>query len=78
MNRTTSRAFYRYRPSLVDAIDQGDQSRLFVRSSPESQPLLGVENPYKISAYPEGIDFEAGRALGARLALMPPVGAAWG
>ena len=78
VNRTTSRAFYRYRPSLVDAVDQRDGSRLFVRSYPESEPLLGVENPYKIAGYPEGIDFEAGRALGARLALMPPVGAAWG
>jgi len=78
VNRTTSRAFYRYRPSLVDAIDQSDGSRLFVPSYPESQPRLGVENPYKIAGYPEGIDFEAGRALGARLALMPPVGAAWG
>ncbi len=78
VNRTTSPEFYRYRPSLLDAVDQRDLSRLFVRSPPESQPLLGVENPYKIAGYPEGIDFQAGRALGARLALMPPVGAAWG
>ncbi len=78
VNRTTSREFYRYRPSLLDAVDQGDLSRLLVRSYPESQPLLGVENPYKIASYPEAIGYEAGRALGARLALMPPVGAAWG
>jgi len=78
VNRTTSREFYRYRPSLLDAVDQHDLSRLYVRSYPETLPLRGVENPYKIAGYPEGIGFEAGRALGARLALMPPVGAAWG
>jgi hypothetical protein len=78
LNRTAPRTFYRFRPSAIDAVEQRDFSRLFVRSYPESRPLLGVENPYKIAGYPEELSLDAGRALGARLALMPPVGAAWG
>ena len=78
VNRTTSREFYRYRPSLLDATNSEDLSRLFVRSYPETRPLEGLENPYKIAWYPRGLSLDAGRALGARLALMPPVSAVFG
>jgi hypothetical protein len=77
VNRTTSAEFYRYRPALLEAVPQ-DLSRLFVRSYPETQPLGPVENPYKIAWYPKGLSLDAGRALGARLALKPPVSAAFG
>ncbi len=78
VNHTTSAEFYRYRPALLDHTDPKGLSRLLVRSYPETQPLGPVENPYKIAWYPKGLSLDAGRALGARLALKPPVSAAFG
>jgi Bacterial membrane protein YfhO len=75
INRTTDRAFYRYRPPLLDAVEPG--SRVWVRSYDVTRGEL-APNPYLLDRYPEGLSYEAGPVLGTRLYLLPPLGGAWG
>jgi hypothetical protein len=81
VNPTVPVEFFRFRPPIRDAVSQADLSRLFVYR----YPLLGVlpgsgpaaDDPYRIARYPPGLSLDAGRALAARLYLMPPAGGCW-
>jgi len=81
VNPTVPVEFFRFRPPILDAVRQTDLSRLFVYRYPllgvlpESGP--GADDPYRIARYPPRMSLDAGRALAARLYLMPPVGGCW-
>lgn len=82
VNPTVPADFYRFRPPILAEVRQYDLSRLYVYRyalPPDSARAgLGTDNPYRIAQYPPGFSLDAGRALAARLYLMPPVGGSWG
>lgn len=81
VNPTVPVEFFRFRPPVLDAVDQADLSRLFVYrypllgALPESGPA--TDDPYRLARFPSGMSLDAARALAARLYLMPPVGGCW-
>ena len=74
--------FYRYLPPMLEAVTATDHSRMFVyRYTFAADPQhAGVDfrDPYRIATLPSTFSVYAGRALAARLYLMPPVGGSWG
>jgi membrane protein YfhO len=81
VNGTVPVEFFRFRPPILDAVKQADLSRLFVYRYPllgvAEEPGAAADDPYRLARYPPGMSREAGRALAARLYLMPPVGGCW-
>jgi hypothetical protein len=79
LNPTVPVDFYKLRPPILGAVHQDDLSRLFVYRYPFLATASGgPDDPYRIARYPPEMSFDAGRTLGARLYLTPPVGGCWG
>ena len=78
VNPTVPGDFFRFRPPILAEVRQYDLSRLYVYRfalpPASARAGLGTDNPYRIARYPPGFSLDAGRALAARLYLMPPVG----
>jgi hypothetical protein len=83
LNRTTSADFYRFRPPMLDVVRGGEAlPRVFVYRYPMTpgpvHPALGARNPYAVARVPEGMDFDAARALSVRLYMLPSLAASFG
>jgi hypothetical protein len=83
LNRTTSADFYRFRPPMLDVVRDGEAlPRVFVYRYPMTpgpvHAALGVRNPYAVARVPEGMDFDAARALSVRLYMLPSLAASFG
>jgi hypothetical protein len=83
LNRTTSASFYRFRPPMLDVVRRDEAlPRVFVyrylMTPGPVHPALGDRNPYAVARVPEGMDFDAARALSVRLYMLPSLAASFG
>lgn len=80
LNPTAPLRFFTARPEVVDTLDQREGRRLFVDDYQalhgRSRERLGREAPYLVAGVPASAPWL--QALGQRLYLLPPVGAAYG
>jgi hypothetical protein len=80
LNATVAARFYRFRPPALEVVRRDPSPRVFVRRYPMdgSSPLVGGRNAYRVARQPEGMSFDAARALSVRLYMLPPLAASFG